>query len=95
MFYYFPYPWKKGEFNNLIQPNLSRNEEYYENNNTRFGGLLFPFIGGLLVGGLLLPRPNYNMPMPYQPYPPQGMYYLSGAINPYMQGVPQYTTIYE
>lgn len=40
------------------------NYNYYRNN-MRFGGPLVPFLGGLLVGGLFLPRPNTN----YYPYP--------------------------
>jgi hypothetical protein len=39
---------------------------------SRFTGLLLPFIGGLIVGGLFIPKINnqpQNYPMYYPPYP--------------------------
>lgn len=36
----------------------------------RFGGLLLPFVGGLLVGGLFAPGQGPLYPTPQQPYPP-------------------------
>ncbi len=51
---------------------------YYRTNETRFGPLL-PFVGGLIVGGLFLPRPNGGF-MPGGPsnvYPNQGPVYQS------------------
>ena len=50
---------------------------YYSNGESRFIGPLLPFVGGLLVGGLITPRPNYQ-PYPYyypQPYYPPVSYY--------------------
>ena len=40
----------------------------------RFIGPLLPFVGGLLIGGLVGPRPNFYQPVPYYPpyYPPTG-----------------------
>lgn len=62
-----------------------------ENSNNRYVGLLLPFIGGLLVGGLFVPKnsnyiapqhqmnPNmYQYPQPMQ-YPP---YYINN-YQPY------------
>ena len=43
----------------------------YRGNDTRFGPLL-PFVGGLLVGGLFAPRPNYSYG-PFQSTPPMNM----------------------
>lgn len=43
----------------------------YRVNDTRFGPLL-PFVGGLLVGGLFAPRPNYSYG-PFQSTPPMNM----------------------
>ena len=40
------------------------------NQNERFGGFLFPFLTGALIGGPLFNRRPYPMPYPiYQPYP--------------------------
>lgn len=55
---------------------------YYRGDNRIIGPLL-PFVGGLLVGGLITPRPNYYQQIPYyspQYYQPMGYYQNS---NPY------------
>ncbi len=56
---------------------------YYRGDNRIIGPLL-PFVGGLLVGGLITPRPNYYQPTPY--YPPQ--YYQPQGYNPYINTYP-------
>ena len=65
----------------------------YRGNDTRFGPLL-PFVGGLLVGGLFAPRPNFSYgpfnntpPMnmgPAMPNYPAAPYYPSPSPTPYM-----------
>lgn len=55
---------------------------HYPEDESRFIGPILPFAGGLLIGGLLAPRPYYNTypaPIYYQPVP----YYVH-------QGVPYY-----
>lgn len=72
-------------------------------NDSRFGGVLLPFVGGLLVGGLFAPSfkggqsgpqpmPYYQYPPMSQPMPPQMVYIPSQPMpmNPYTQ-----TTIYQ
>lgn len=75
---YFTYPWKEGELENLV------NQIYTQpiNREERFIGPLLPFLGGVLIGGLFLPRPN--------PIPPYGPIYTP-IPTPYIQNVP-YTT---
>lgn len=83
---YFTYPWKQGEFEQLVQESYS----CPCNKDERFvGGLLLPFLGGVLVGGLFLPRPNQPLP-PYGPvYPPVGVPYVQPV--PYVNEVPTYS----
>lgn len=62
-------------------PNFNYPEDEY-----RFIGPILPFAGGLLIGGLLAPRPYYNnypAPIYYQPVP----YYANQAIPYYPQQV--------
>lgn len=68
---YIPYPWKEGEFENLTKISLCKDKE------DRFIGPLLPFLGGVLIGGLFLPRPT--------PVPPYGPIYQP---IPYVQPVP-------
>ena len=77
---YFTYPWKRGEFENLInQVNVSPKSV-----EERFVGPLLPFLGGVLIGGLFLPRPN--------PIPPYGPIYPVSPV-PYVQPVPYITEV--
>ena len=68
MFYH--YPWNQEEINRCYK-------EAYEQDvqdPNRFTGLLLPFIGGLIVGGLFIPKinnPQGQAPYPMY-YPPQG-----------------------
>ena len=76
---FIPYHWKNGELESLCfkQPLRSScfEEEIQKNDYSRYGGLILPFIGGLLIGGLFFPRPNYGAPqMPYASYPQPPMY---------------------
>lgn len=80
---YYRHIWNKDEVERCYK-------EAYENqpNENRFGGILLPFLGGLLIGGLFVPRPNqYNQlppaqyqyqyqypPYPYYPQPQQVPY---------------------
>ena len=77
---YFTYPWKEGEFENLISEKV-----YKIPSEERFvGPLLLPFLGGVLIGGLFLPRPN--------PIPPYGPIYTP-VPTPYIQNVPYVTEV--
>ena len=49
-------------------------KDYYRQE-TRFIGPLLPFVGGLLVGGLITPRPNFGPAYPPVPYYPPVTYY--------------------
>lgn len=82
---YFTYPWKEGEFESLINsPSLES-----KTSDQRFVGPLLPFLGGVLIGGLFLPRPS-PLP-PYGPiYPVQPIPYIQQA--PYINEVPTYST---
>lgn len=58
-------------------------EDYSDDNETRFGGVLIPFIGGALLGGLFASSYN-NRPMNYYPYPSnQGYYPVKTPMNNY------------
>lgn len=74
---YFTYPWKEGEFEKILSEKV-----YNITSEERFVGPLLPFLGGVLIGGLFLPRPN--------PIPPYGPIYTP-VPTPYIQNVP-YTT---
>lgn len=75
---YFTYPWKEGEFENLLVEKV-----YNIHDDERFvGPLLLPFLGGVLIGGLFLPRPNI--------IPPYGPVYTP-VPTPYIQNVPYVT----
>jgi hypothetical protein len=81
---YFTYPWKEGEIEEL----LSKNSIVHTRANDRFIGPLLPFLGGVLIGGLFLPRPNQGIP--YGPvYPVQPLPYVAPA--PYVSEVPTYS----
>ena len=62
---FYRHIWNQGEIERCCQ------EAYSDNNYgpQRFGGLLLPFLGGLLIGGLFIPKQN-NVPQPYPQYPP-------------------------
>jgi hypothetical protein len=82
---YFTYPWQEGEFENLV----SQSHQYSYKKEERFIGPLIPFLGGVLIGGLFLPRPN-PIP-PYGPvYPVQPIPYVQPV--PYVNEVPTYST---
>ena len=72
---YFTYPWKEGELENLV------NQIYTQpiNREERFIGPLLPFLGGVLIGGLFLPRPT-----PVSPYGPK----YTTPVVPYVQPLP-------
>lgn len=78
----------KPYFYRSYSPPLYRSDTYpVSEQNNRVGGVLLPFVGGLLVGGLFAPRPNYGGPggpVPMQPYPVQQPY-------PYYYPLPQPT----
>lgn len=77
---YFTYPWKEGEFEDIC------NQIYTcpccKSNDDRFIGPLLPFLGGVLIGGLFLPRPT--------PFPPYGPAYPPVA---YVQPIPYSTDV--
>ena len=79
---FFPHKWNNEEIENCYR------EAYEEetDNQNRFGGILLPFIGGLLIGGLVVPK--YNQPYPqqgpypyYPPYPQGPVYYQYPPAN--------------
>ena len=79
--YYFVYPWKEGEFENII---TQIHSSTYKKTDERFIGPILPFLGGVLLGGLFLPRPVPTY-VPYaQPYPQVGV--------PYSTPTPMYST---
>ena len=81
---YFTYPWKEGELEELIQKPYTIN-----NKDDRFIGPLLPFLGGVLIGGLFLPRPNQIMPYgPVYANPP--IQYI--PPTPYTSDIPTYST---
>lgn len=71
---YITYPWKEGEFENLLKQVYSNS---IHSKDERFVGPLLPFLGGVLLGGLFLPRPT--------PVPPYGPIYTP---VPYVQPIP-------
>lgn len=82
---YFTYPWHEGELESLV--NQSSISSYRKDE--RFFGPLIPFLGGVLIGGLFLPRPNPTIP--YGPiYPVQPVPYIQPS--PYINEVPSYST---
>lgn len=79
---YFTHEWNDDEIRNCYRQAYG-NCDYLddnENDGSRFAGLLLPFIGGLIVGGLFIPKtgvfqsnpnPTYSQPpVQYPPYPP-------------------------
>ena len=81
--YFFKYPWKEGEFEQIVTSSYTCP---CENKDSRFGGLLLPFLGGVLIGGLFLPRPV--------PYPPYGPVYPVPSYPqpiPYVSEAPTYS----
>lgn len=79
--YFFTYPWKKGELEHLLHSTEVRDE--------RFIGPLLPFLGGVLIGGLFLPRPSPILPYgPIYPAPP--IQYIQPT--PYVSETPTYST---
>ena len=50
-------------------------EVYDDNDENRFGGVLIPFIGGALIGGLFASSYNQNHAPTYYPYNPYPMNY--------------------
>jgi hypothetical protein len=75
---FYRHVWNQDEMERCYQEAYSNNN--YQNN--RFGGLLLPFLGGLLIGGLVVPKVS-NGGQPYSPYP---------AYPPYQY--PQYYPVY-
>lgn len=65
---FFPHRWNDNEIENCYREAYDESSQYQN----RFGGILLPFLGGLLIGGLVVPK--YNQPYPQQPpypyYPP-------------------------
>lgn len=84
-----------------MQPFYRNTNPRWEGNEYRFGPLL-PFVGGLLVGGIFAPRPNYSYgpfpgPMSQNPMPPMGQAYPPaplpmGYVSPYYEtpNIPTY-----
>lgn len=55
---FFPYRWSENDITTYFS---SHNDE-------RIGGVILPFLGGVLLGGLLMPRPNTYVPIKTMPY---------------------------
>lgn len=80
---------------------------YYRevDDDNRFGGILIPFIGGALIGGLFAanrPMQNYipynyypQYPMTYQGYPMYQTTYASNVQYPYNEMFNQYSNYYK
>ena len=79
---YFPYPWKEGELENILKENINCPCHKDE----RFVGPLLPFLGGVLLGGLFLPRP-----VPVSPYGPIYQPVPYAQPVPYVTEVPTYS----
>ena len=62
--------------------NCYRNAFNQELDESRFIGSLVPFLGGLLIGGLFIPKPTQtpNQIVPPMPVYPQPAYYLPNPI---------------
>ena len=60
---YYQHPWNEEEVRNCYKE--AYDQEVPEN---RFAGLLLPFIGGLIVGGLFIPKINNQPPQQYPYY---------------------------
>ncbi len=78
---FYRYPWSSEEMNNYFYRSTYPMTTT-ENSTNRVGGILLPFVGGLLIGGLFAPPKGggnyyggpqpypYQQPIYYQPYPP-------------------------
>ncbi len=88
---YYQHEWSEEEIRDCYRQAYDENCPDCAENSNRFGvgGLLLPFIGGLIVGGLFIPKPNsyqyppYQQPMQYQYpvyYPP---YPQTANVPPY------------
>ena len=77
---FFPYPWSDNDINTYFK---IHNEE-------RLGGIILPFLGGVLLGGLFLPRPSTYVPVKTIPYyGPIGPYYQPPFLNNNVNSSPQ------
>lgn len=76
---YYRHIWNQGEMEKCYQNAYFNNP----NNQSRFGGILLPFLGGLLIGGMFMPHPNNYQPIPYQPYPYYPEYPIYYSPNSY------------
>lgn len=93
---YYTHEWNDEEIRNCYRQAYG-NCDYLDDNEgdgSRFAGLLLPFIGGLIVGGLFIPKtsvfqqpnPTYSQPpVQYPPYPPYYPPYQApiNSMNPY------------
>lgn len=95
---FYRYPWSLDDMNNYFYRSSYPTTISNSYSNNRYGGFLWPFVGGLLVGGLFAPTKtgngffNQQQPAPYyQPYP----VYYQPYPYPYQQAtIPYYQPSY-
>ena len=82
---FYRHIWNQGEMERCCKEAYSENN--YGPDSNRFGGLLLPFLGGLLIGGLVVPKVNGGG-QPYPPYPTYPSYQYPQYYPVYSQPIP-------
>ena len=87
---FYRHPWNQEEISRCYKE--AYDQDAIDPN--RFGGLLLPFIGGLIVGGLFIPKINSQQgQVPYPVYyPPQGYNYPPYPYSPQIMPYPYINT---